>query len=128
MIGFMEKQGKYSVTTFESFKDALKGSYGDMSLKWNAALAMFLTADPEEQEAWIQRLITAKRTAGSKTTLERVRELADVTGPGEAQSRLGPASVASGEKLRAGVRKALAAADKARAKESRHPAPPKAAG
>lgn len=80
MIGFMEKQGKYSVTTFESFKRALKGSYGDMSLKWNAALAMFLTSDPGEQEAWIQRLIAAKRTAGAKTTLERVRELSQQEG------------------------------------------------
>lgn len=81
MISFMEKQGKYSITTFESFKNALKGSYGDMSLRWNAALAMFLTADPDEQEAWIQRLIAAKRTAGGQTTLERVRALAKQSAP-----------------------------------------------
>jgi hypothetical protein len=128
MIGLMEKQGKYSVTTFESFKNELKGSYGDMSLKWNAALAMFLSADPDEQEVWIQRLIAAKRTAGSKTTLERVRELADSTPQSATENRQGPASVSSGEQLRAGVRQALAADDKARRAKSSHRAPPKAAG
>lgn len=75
----MEENKKWSVVAFDSLKDELSGrsgNYGELSLHFNAAIAMFLLADDGVREHWIGLIERAKRTKDDRTILERVKAFA----------------------------------------------------
>lgn len=74
----MEENKKWGIVSFSSLIDgfeALGDNYGQKSLHFNAAAAMFLLATDEERENWVGMVERARRQHGTSTMLERIRAL-----------------------------------------------------
>lgn len=107
MIMVMEELKKYSVTTYDSFKAAVEelgGAYGQLSLHWNAAVAMFLLATDEEREKWVALIEKARRAKGEEPMLHRLKTITGVTATPPVST---PAEPEGDTKLKAAADKGL---------------------